>query len=152
MCDNTEEQGITSILKKEVHVSEGLSDLGKMVGIEELTLGREKPFLVAERNMKVKRKGVKEKRNTDEEAEGMWGCLGHGELSLPRKERRDRLLPNHGGRFVSCRQPQRCGEGGTEQPGDQCGARDGNKGWKLWTSAENSVYGASPTAIPYFWW
>lgn len=71
MCDNTEEQGITSILKKEVHVSEGLSDLGKVVGIEEFTLGREKPFLVAERNMKVKRKGVKEKRNTDEEAEGI---------------------------------------------------------------------------------
>lgn len=30
-----------------------------------------KPFLVEERNMKVKRKDMKEKRNADEKAEGM---------------------------------------------------------------------------------
>lgn len=72
---------------------------------------------------------------------------------LSRKERRrDKLFPGHGGGFVGCRQPQWCGEGGPDQPGDQCGARDGNQGWKFWTSAENSVHGARPTAIPYFLW
>lgn len=74
--------------------------------------------------------------------EGVWDMVRC--LCLGRREGGTSCSPVIGeGGFVGCRQPSGVGK--------EISVEQGMEAWrKLWTSAESSLCGARPTAIPYF--